>query len=315
MHREFRERLATARGDHRFVIAVFLDVRNFSAYFADSAESALYLRKAYRRILDDYFAEASFFKPTGDGLMVIIEIEDANYKEKAKAVLEASLKLESTFPTLLADDAFLNFRKPDRLGIGLARGTSSRLFSGDVTLDYSGRTLNIAARLLDLARPRGIVVERDFGVDGLDAATQEQFEPAEVYLRGVSPKVPVPVLYLSGKTEIARSNLSPLDEEQWAQSTITYTVEELGGIGTTLLMPLTTRPSDPGKIKLVADYMKRMLPGGKRRTMGTIRRDGAEHREGTKTFARINVPEIVRELRKDGIPPETEVTLVVWYPV
>ena len=153
MHRIFREHLPRAQGDSRFVVACFVDVRDFSSFFAESVEGAYFLRQLYRRLLDDFFPDASYFKPTGDGLMIISDIDDANIAETTRGTLTTSLRLVQEFPRLFERDPMINFPTPERLGIGIARGAASRLFVEGQTLDYSGRTLNLAARLMDLARP------------------------------------------------------------------------------------------------------------------------------------------------------------------
>ena len=70
------------------------------------------------------------------------------------------------FPTMFTDDPMINFATPTNLGFGIARGTACCLFSGKRILDYSGQLLNLAARLNDLARPKGLVIDGAYQKDG-----------------------------------------------------------------------------------------------------------------------------------------------------
>ena len=49
--------------------------------------------------------------------------------------------------------------------IGISRGTVCRLVSKGKTLDYSGRVVNLASRLMDDARPSGVVFDASVGID------------------------------------------------------------------------------------------------------------------------------------------------------
>ena len=49
----------------------------------------------------------------------------------------------------------ITFELPPDIGIGVARGSATRISTQDGILDYSGRPLNLAARLVNFARPRG----------------------------------------------------------------------------------------------------------------------------------------------------------------
>jgi class 3 adenylate cyclase len=66
MHRDLKELLRTAEGESHRVVVVFLDVRGFSTFakVAESSDSAEFLKSIYLKILEEYFEDASFFKPT-----------------------------------------------------------------------------------------------------------------------------------------------------------------------------------------------------------------------------------------------------------
>jgi hypothetical protein len=87
MHRKFRELLATANGRSEFVVAVNLDIRGFSDWSrrVESSQTILYLTKVYPKLIDQYFADSWFFKPTGDGLLLV-----RPFVESELATLETS---------------------------------------------------------------------------------------------------------------------------------------------------------------------------------------------------------------------------------
>ena len=106
MTQRLKDQLAGAAGDSRFAIVVFLDIRGFSTFakLAESSETAVFLKSAYTSIMEDYFGDASFFKPTGDGLLVILDYEEANLQEVVQMAVETSVRLVEAFPAICADD-------------------------------------------------------------------------------------------------------------------------------------------------------------------------------------------------------------------
>lgn len=219
MHREFKSLLATAEGDPEWVIAVFLDIRGFSAFSQskESPQTAIYVKRVYERMLDDYFADASFYKPTGDGLMVIIPFTPSTLKKVSARVIRACLKCIVDFPTLCKGDPMITFAVPQHLGIGIARGPACKLFSGEKTLDYSGHLLNLAARLMNLARPSGVIVDSEFTLDMIPETVRKRFKPVHVWLRGIAEgKNDSRIVYvLDTVTKIPKENLSPFEQPIW----------------------------------------------------------------------------------------------------
>jgi class 3 adenylate cyclase len=160
LHERFKELLGTARAETCQVVATFLDIRGFSTFSAqgESFDSALYLRSAFSTILSQ-FPDAVFFKPTGDGLLLIHElpVNAQQVPEIVSSILVRSLALVESFGQITSDDFMINFPVPQKLGVGVARGSATRLVSDGGVLDYTGRCLNLAARLMDKARPSGVV--------------------------------------------------------------------------------------------------------------------------------------------------------------
>jgi class 3 adenylate cyclase len=181
---------------------------------SESSEAALFLRSVYIRVLDEYFPEATFFKPTGDGLLIILDYDDDNLQKVVRTAVQASIRLVDNFPEITAGDPMVNFDTPDEIGIGIARGAATSLISGRKTLDYSGRPLNMAARLMDVARPSGVVFSANLGYDLLDEDTSKQFEEDEAYVKGLAEEVPTKVYYLRGRTVIPEPNRHPLKRQK-----------------------------------------------------------------------------------------------------
>src|SRR4051794_25266774 len=111
MHTEFEALLPGATGDSRHVIALNVDIRSFSGFSerVESVQAALYIKKFYLALLSRYFREATFFKPTGDGMLFIYAFEEDELQALSRSVIATSLKLVNDFPTILKDDRSINF--------------------------------------------------------------------------------------------------------------------------------------------------------------------------------------------------------------
>jgi len=100
MGSELRELLKDAEGKPQLVIAVNADIRGFSAFSnRDSFEVALFIRKAYIKLIDEYFSKASFIKPTGDGLLAVFHYTDSDYKDVIARTIRACLGVSKDFPS------------------------------------------------------------------------------------------------------------------------------------------------------------------------------------------------------------------------
>lgn len=179
--------LIDAVGVSCFAVATFIDIRGFSSYMetVDSAEAAVLLKAFYLRMMADHYAEDGFHKFTGDGLLVVSEYDESNVVERCQTAVRTALRLVDEFPTMFDDDAMIDFDVPDRIGIGIARGACACLLSGTRRLDYAGRPLNLAARLMDLARPQGVVLDAADFEPVLGPVLSEPFRSTWAPVRGV----------------------------------------------------------------------------------------------------------------------------------
>ena len=257
MHREFLKLLKDAVGRSELVIVVNLDIRGFTPFCKkeDSANVAMYVTRVYDKIINDYFGNARFYKPAGDGLIIVIPYNKKNLKEVAKTTIDSCLTLLENFPSLCADNHMINFPTPEKIGIGITRGNACCIHSEDEKgedkiLDYSGKILNLASRLMDMARPSGIIFDESFGIDLLEK-TKELFSEENVYVRGITEDEPVKVHYTKKYTLIPDSYKQPLKEPKWNTDSATYTFKTLKNLAKRYgqySIRLSRKPLDKNKI-------------------------------------------------------------------
>ena len=62
-----------ASGRTQHILALIFDIRGFTAFCRseDSFNIANFVRRVYVSVLSDYFQDATFYKPTGDGLLIV----------------------------------------------------------------------------------------------------------------------------------------------------------------------------------------------------------------------------------------------------
>ena len=133
LHERFRELLGSARAESCQVVSTFLDIRGFSTFTAhgESFDTALYLRSAFSTVLSVHFPDAAFFKPTGDGLLVIHELpgDAQQVPQIVSSILSRCVSLVATFGQITANDYMINFPVPQTVGCG----SSTRVrYSSDV---------------------------------------------------------------------------------------------------------------------------------------------------------------------------------------
>jgi class 3 adenylate cyclase len=216
MHRIFREALNTATGERRSIIAVIIDIRGFSSFSKtqESYDTAMFLKRVYMNIIDSYFEFASFYKSTGDGLLLTFDCDASNISEMAKKTIEKCIDCHRDFGNICSGDQMVYFEVPDKIGIGVARGTVCCLKSDDKIIDYSGRPLNLTSRLTNLARPSGIVIDESV-IRLLDEDTRKKFSEGKVYLDGIAEAAPITVYFTKEFTEIPKRNTREIAGKNW----------------------------------------------------------------------------------------------------
>lgn len=173
-------------------IVCFADVRGFTNYvkrLQDESKPRVtegFLRAyfaiyppALRRALDGVdpqvrkLLDAPAFKRMGDGMMLVWEMPEGGSSASGhlirtrvqRGVVQVALELKVGFERLVthknAQERYTPLVKDLRLGAGLACGAVWRLEFKNKTRDYAGAIVNLASRLMDEARPSGIVLERN----------------------------------------------------------------------------------------------------------------------------------------------------------
>jgi hypothetical protein len=104
----------------------------------EAVEAAIFLKRAWSKMYEDYFSAANFLKSTGDGLLVIYHFDEGGLAPVLTDVVARSIRLVEDFPSFFQDEPEFTWEIPGDLGIGIAFGTASQLHTGKKILDYSG---------------------------------------------------------------------------------------------------------------------------------------------------------------------------------
>lgn len=219
MHNALKAALPEARGVSALVFVIVADIRGFSKFSLrhESPDVATYIKRVYIKLIEEYFPFASFYKTTGDGLLMTVKFDENDIEERARATVDACLRCYREFPDISAGDKMINFDVPTQIGFGVTRGTACCLVSGELVLDYSGQILNLASRLTDLARPEGVILDGQFGIELLSDPVKKKFEPDDVYIRSVAETELRGIYILKGVVEVPAYARMPLDSEHWEQ--------------------------------------------------------------------------------------------------
>lgn len=320
MHRQFRKLLDDAIGEAKFVVAANIDVRGFSDWSlrVDSAQTALYIKTLYARLIDEYFPDPAFATSTGDGLLVVIPFEQRDLEATVRTTISHCIEIVDRFPTICTTDPMINFEVPENVGIGVSRGSASRLTNRRTTLDYSGSVLNLATRLMDLARPRGVVVDAAIGTELLEASVLSEFRQGAVYLKGVAPNDPLPILIHGEDISIPAINSHPIGEEVWKPIERNTTLKHLqNSVVDRMAMTIPQRPlGDNVGVILTAFHPAVTRSGGKSTNQQTefpvafnFSSEGGEYRI---TYSNA---ELAGKLSANGVKPAWPVRLIAKYRV
>lgn len=315
MHRIFREALDGATGRSDFVIVVFIDIRDFSAFSktCESPNVAMFIKRVYMKIIDEYFPFASFYKSTGDGLLLTIPFDETNLQEMCQKVVASCIACHSEFGSICSDDPMITFEVPNKIGIGVARDTACCLVSGEMVIDYSGRLLNLASRLTHLARPSGIVIEGKFGINLLSDEQQSNFEGANVYLDGIAEDEPIQVYFTKEFTTIPPRNKRPIAETRWRYVEDVKPFRDLLRLGR-FRYDLESEPLSPDDIKVTVEHHQ--VIGGKvwqKYSRYHYPQDFAYSMEAGKPILRINFPTLVQALKREGVKKNMNVIIEIAY--
>jgi class 3 adenylate cyclase len=318
MHRVFKELLQSAEGQSQRVVVIFLDIRGFSSFakIAESSDAAEFLRSAYLRILDDYFAGADFFKPTGDGLLILYKYDRDTLSDAVHKAVISSIELVEEFPVICEGDAMVNFDVPSYLGVGLARGAVTALTSKETVLDYSGRPINLASRLMDLARPSGVVFDDSFDSGVLAQEVRDRFATESVYVKGLAESDPLIVHYLKDRTKIPDYNKSPIDRfERRTEPTETVTLQDLSE-RRLFRHPLAMKPARTDDINVHISYPEIKPDGAKHPHLRSNVSEPARYDTAKNShYATFDYRPLVERMTSAGVQPAWKVQVAVEYSI
>jgi hypothetical protein len=210
----------------------------------------MFIKRFHLQLINKYFKEANFVKPTGDGLLMTFPYSETNLLKVSERVLGACLACLNDFPTICDNDPMINFSVPQAIGFGIARGTACCFYSGEQILDYSGHLLNLASRLNDLARPSGIVIDGDYLTSIIPESQREMFKTQEVYLRSIAEETPKAVIILDEYVQVPEHALTPLAGENWITIVKTFTRSKLAKIAPVWRQRLPSRVKSANKIRV-----------------------------------------------------------------
>jgi|ERR1035437_6545825 class 3 adenylate cyclase len=225
---EFCNKLENAEARSESVIAVFCDIRGFSNFSRDveSSDTSNFLKHFYLKLLRKYFQKAAFAKPAGDGMLMIFSHNEKTLNEASRLVLSKCFQVLKDFPKMFKSTPIINYTTPDAIGFGIARGSASYLIANDEILDYSGKLLNLTARLNEYARPSGIVIDGNYQYEAIPKRYRKIFEKKSVYVRGIAEEKPIEIFYSKG-IFISDAALHPINEHKWKLATQRQTVSEV----------------------------------------------------------------------------------------
>ncbi len=253
---QLRTKLQHAEGRSEFVISAICDIRGFSNFSTchESPDTAMFIKRFYLKLLDDYFTDAVFAKPTGDGMLLIFRYTEDDLHSVSEHVLSTCFAVTEDFPSMFKDDPMINFDTPSRVGFGISRGPSCCLFSGRTILDYSGQLLNLAARLNDLARPKGIVIAGSYLEDVIPSALRNRFKRGRVYVRGIAEETPLDVFYSAPDVELPAHSQHPISVHDWLLVEYAMTVAQLAKLTGYFMLDLPSEPLAKDQTQLEIQY-------------------------------------------------------------
>ena len=318
MNAEFRKLLENAKGISQHVIAINLDIRGFTPFCKgkDSFDVAAYLIEAYSKIIDDYFSDANFYKPTGDGLLIVIVCEN-RVKPTVSKTVESCLKLLEHFESLCEGEHRIYFPTPDKIGMGIARGSACCIASGNKTLDYSGKVLNLASRLMEMARPSGIVLDASLGFNLLSKEMKEMFSEEAVCVRGIAEDEQIKVYFTKRYTLIPAFHKKPIREPVWKTSKYWNTLEwcerNRSRGNDAVLLSLDEKPLDKDQVVVEITFE---VEGSTAQYFFYVSHKMVRYRRiGTLHQITLGIDELIRFLKSHEVAQDTEVDFIVHYPV
>lgn len=181
------------------VLVMFCDFRGFTRQTSDrrlspeaGSKVASHLYKHVVRFcstIKPHGTPPPFFKPAGDGLLVVWELPKSDIKRILNMIISEIIHMHDEF-SLPPDLVPVTIQA--RLGIGATRGAAACIkvrqgnSENSVFEDYFGYPVNLASKLQNLARPSGVVLDkRSLEVLGKDLLAKFDFDSRYVAGEGL----------------------------------------------------------------------------------------------------------------------------------
>jgi class 3 adenylate cyclase len=179
------------------VVSMFFDLRGSTRWANEIMESDF---RNVGKFIDDLRIWAwdhasvlpcgrpNIVKFLGDGFMFVWETPDAPKAGRANAIIRLAYTLNINYlPWVKEND--LPWDTPEGIGVGVDAGPAIRLTFENGSDDYLGSPMNMAAKMQNLARPHGVVIQTKVWKH-LEDQTRAKF-PKEAVLKLGDIKIPV----------------------------------------------------------------------------------------------------------------------------
>ena len=207
------------------------------------------------------------------------------------------------------------------MGIGLTRGSACCIYKEEQIIDYSGKVLNHSSRLMNKARPSGLICDYGSVIGVLKPELLELFGEDAICLRGISEKEPIKILYLKNHVIINDQDRKPLKEPVWNLIEKFYKfgiIKKLPGLFRFLLNKKPLRNED----FLLEVSIPRYINGVRVKGISTykyynLKDDELTYsKEGRKHIVTFNMRRYIESIDKSNIPPDDiNVRFEIKYPV
>lgn len=306
-----KKKLVEAEGRSEFIIAVFCDIRGFSQFSAqhESSDTAMFIKRFYVKLLNDYFPDAVFAKPTGDGLLIVFRYKEKTLLKTSNSVVEGCFRALQDYRAMFHEDPMINYEIPGSIGFGISRGSACCLFSGQTILDYSGALLNLAARLNDFARPSGIVVDGNYMLDVIPEQYQGVFQSQSVFVRGIAESTPL-AIWCSSEVEVPAYALTPTRVSTLKKVEASYSGADVLVMSAWYNIRLPSEPVEGSK-PIVEFVWPIKRPKGHFKSMEVVGCKVTKRAEGA--MIRVNMENVHRIIRDEKIPKQANVKFRVQY--
>lgn len=151
-------------------VIIFVDIRNFTSWSNDveiapylgefASQFQILIRKHFET--KGQFLEPALVKNQGDGAMIVLKIKEQISKQVLHGVIkEITEKIKSVDARFKAMCIEMGENKGCAVNLSLGWGITKGVIYSSSDGDYIGSAINRSARLCDMARPCGIVIDSD----------------------------------------------------------------------------------------------------------------------------------------------------------